>query len=92
MIKSIRHKALRAYWTGGKTKGLNADWLPRLRIILNALEAAHTPTDMDLPGLHLHALHGDLAGYFSVRLTGNYRVIFMAEDDGFTLVDILDYH
>ena len=92
MIKSIRHKALRNYWTKGETKGLNANWLPKLRIVLDALEAAQEPEEMNFPGAHFHPLKGDLAGFYSVRLTGNYRVIFQSEEDGFTLVDIVDYH
>lgn len=47
---------------------------------------------MDFPGSHFHVLKGNLAGYYSVRLTGNFRVIFQSEEDGFTLVDIVDYH
>ncbi len=92
MIKSIKHKALRSYWTKGQSKGLNAEWLPRIRIIMDALDAANAPEDMNFPGSRFHALKGDLVGYYSVRLTGNYRIIFQSEEDGFTLVDITDYH
>jgi len=92
MIKSIKHKALRNYLTKGQTKGLNADWLPKLRIILAALEAADEPEEMNFPGSRFHALKGDLDGFYSVRLTGNYRVIFQSEEDGFTHIDIMDYH
>lgn len=92
MIKNIRHKGLRNYWTKGRTGGLNINWLPKLRIILAALETAEDPKDMNVPGLYFHALKGDLAGFYSVRLTGNYRVIFRSEEDGFASVDIMDYH
>ncbi|MEE9376229.1 MAG: hypothetical protein V3V04_07815 [Rhizobiaceae bacterium] len=43
MIKSIKHKALRNYWAKGLTKGLNTNWLPKIRIILSALDAANRP-------------------------------------------------
>ena len=92
MIKSIKHKALRNYWAKGQTKGLSANWLPKLRIILAALDAADEPEEMNFPGSRFHALKGDLAGFYSVRVTGNYRVIFQSEEDGFTLIDIKDYH
>lgn len=92
MIKSIRHKALRSYWTNGGTKVLDSRWLPKLRIILAALDTAETAEEVDFPGSHFHVLKGNLAGYYSVRLTGNFRVIFQSEEDGFTLVDIVDYH
>lgn len=92
MIKSFKNKALRNYWTKGQTKGLNAKWLPKLRIILSALADAEAPEDMNFPGSYFHPLKGDLVGFYSVRLTGNYRVIFQSEEDGFTLIDIVDYH
>lgn len=92
MIKSIRHKALRNFWTKGLPKGLNAEWLPRLRLILAALDAADSPEQMNFPGSYFHALKGDLSGFYSVRLTANYRVIFQSEEDGFTMIDIVDYH
>lgn len=92
MIVSIRHKALRKFWSTGNTKGLNSAWFPRLQIIMDALEAADDPEEMNFPGMHFHALRGDLTGFYSVRLTGNYRVIFQHDGDGFVLVDIVDYH
>jgi len=92
VIKSIRHKALRNYWLKGQTKGLNANWLPKLRIILAALEAADEPEEMNFPGSRFHSLKGEMSGFYSVRVTGNYRVIFQSEEDGFTLIDIMDYH
>ena len=92
MIRSIRHKALRAYWTEGKTKGLSAGWLAKLTMIMDALEAAETADDMNIPGLRFHRLQGDLAGRYSVRLTGNWRVTFSWSGQDATDIDIEDYH
>ena len=92
MIGSIRHKALRNYWTRGQTKGLNAEWIQKLRRILAALDAAERPEQMNYPGSYFHPLKGEQAGRFSVRLTGNYRVTFGWDDDGAAHLDIEDYH
>lgn len=92
MIKSIRHKGLKAYWTKGQTKGLNAGWLPKVRIIMSALDAADEPEQMNFPGSRFHSPKGDMGDYYSVRLTGNYRVIFQFDGEGFILIDITDYH
>lgn len=92
MIESIKHKSLDNYWQNGKTKGLNASWLPKLRIMLDALEAAEEPNDMNFPSSNFHSSKGELKGYYSIKLTGNYRMIFKFEEDGFTLIDIVDYH
>ena len=54
MIGSIRHKALRNYWTKGQATGLNAKWIRKLRRILAALEAADEPEGMNYPGSHFH--------------------------------------
>ena len=45
MVGSIRHKALRNYWTKGQTKGLNAEWLRKLARILSALEPPIGPSN-----------------------------------------------
>ena len=92
MIGSIRHKALRRYWTTGQTKGLNTKWVGKLRRILSALDAADRPEEMNYPGSHYHSLIGDRAGRYSVRLTANVRVTFGWDDDGASDVDIEDYH
>jgi len=47
---------------------------------------------MDLPGWRLHSLKGDLAGFWSVTIRANWRVIFRFEDSDVTDVDYLDYH
>ncbi|WP_424992700.1 type II toxin-antitoxin system RelE/ParE family toxin [Oceaniradius stylonematis] len=92
MIRSIRHKALKAYWTEGKTKGLNAQWLRKLDRIMTALDAAEKPEAMNYPGARFHSLTGDKAGRYSVRLTGNYRVTFAWSDQDAIDVDLEDYH
>ena len=92
MIGSIRHKALRNYWTKGRAKGLNAEWIRKLRRILAALEAADEPEGMNYPGSYFHPLKGGRAGRYAVRLTSNFRVTFGWDDDGAADVDIEDYH
>jgi toxin HigB-1 len=47
---------------------------------------------MNQPGYVLHPLRGDLGGFWSVRVSGNWRVIFRFEDGGAFDVDLVDYH
>ena len=47
---------------------------------------------MNVPGWQLHALRGDLSGHWSVRVNGNWRLIFCFEGEDAVLVDYLDYH
>ncbi len=92
MIGSIRHKGLRDYWTRGQAKGLNTDWIRRLRRILSGLEAAERPEQMNYPGSYFHPLKGDRVGRYAVRLSANMRVTFGWDGDGAVDVDIEDYH
>ena len=46
----------------------------------------------DAPGFRLHPLKGDRAGQWSVRVSGNWRVVFRFEDGEAVDVDLIDYH
>lgn len=92
MIKKIRHRGLRAFYETGKAKGINADWIGRIERILTLLDAATEPAGMDMPGFHLHSLKGDYKGFWSVRVTGNYRIVWHFEDGDATDIDLIDYH
>ncbi len=59
---------------------------------LARLDHATGPENMDLPGFRLHALKGDLSGYRSVRVSGNWRIVFRFEGVHATEVDLIDYH
>lgn len=92
MIKSFQHKGLRAFYETGSTKGIRVDHAKRLARVLPFLDRATAPADVDLPGWRLHQLKGDLAGYWSITISGNWRVIFRFVGTDVELVDYLDYH
>jgi len=60
--------------------------------ILGLLDGAIDPAEMDLPGYRLHLLRGDLAGFWSVAISGNWRIIFRFDGVQDCDVDLLDYH
>ena len=93
MIKSIRHKGLKRFFEKGASKGLNPQWVPRLRSLLAVLKTADQPKDMDLPGARLHPLKGDYAGFWSVDVTGNWRLVWRFDEAGNVHdVDLVDTH
>jgi toxin HigB-1 len=92
VIGSFRHKGLAALYYDDRTKGVKQSQVKRLRQILALLDTAVTIEDMNLPGLRLHRLVGDLAGFYAVSVSGNWRVIFRFEDDRAMEVDLIDYH
>ena len=92
MIKSFRHKGLKAFYLTGSKAGINAKHSDRLRLILARLDAASEPRDMNLPGLRLHKLSGRLKDFWAVDVSGNRRVIFKFERQDVLDIDYLDYH
>ncbi|MGG7003073.1 UNVERIFIED_CONTAM: type II toxin-antitoxin system RelE/ParE family toxin, partial [Pseudomonas aeruginosa] len=91
MIISFRHKGLEVFFKTGKTKGIQAAHAQRLRRQLLALSEANNPGDMNQVGWRLHSLKGDLAGYWSVRVSGNWRLTFRFVGEDVELVDYQDY-
>jgi proteic killer suppression protein len=92
MIKTWQHKGLKKFYETGKTSGINPNHARRLTIILQLLDAAEKPKDLDLPGFNFHALKGELKNYYSVKVNGNWRIIFQFEEQDVILVNYLDYH
>lgn len=92
VIKSFQHKGLEAFFRTGNKAGIQAHHAGRLRTMLFALDSAVKPTDMNAPGWRLHALTGKLKGYWSVSVSGNWRLIFRFQGTDAELVDYLDYH
>lgn len=92
MIRSFRHKGLRLLYEKGDESRLPADQLGKIERILARLDQASLPSHMDLPGYRLHPLKGELAGFWAVSVTGNWRVIFQMTEGHVTEVDLVDYH
>ena len=92
MIRGFRHKGAEAFLRKGSVRGLPPQVLPRLRLILADLDAADDLDGLSLPGYQLHPLKGELRGFWSLRVTGNFRVIFRFEKNEPWDVDLVDYH
>jgi proteic killer suppression protein len=92
VIQGFRHKALKRLFENGERKGIRTDLIEKVENILAFLNRARAPDDMNLPGFRLHPLRGDLAGFWSVTVRANWRVIFRLEDGHAYDVDLVDYH
>jgi proteic killer suppression protein len=88
----FRHIGLRRFWERGDSSRLNPDHVARIARLLDDLEAAENPADMDLPGLRLHQLAGNRRGTWSVRVSANWRLSFRFEDGEAVDIDLTDYH
>jgi toxin HigB-1 len=92
MIRSFRHKGLERFFLTGSKAGIQPSHAYRLEDQLSALNVATKPEHMNFPGWKLHALKGNLAGHWSVNVSGNWRLTFRFEDEDAILVDYQDYH
>jgi proteic killer suppression protein len=92
MIKSFRHKGLKAFFEKGSLAGIQAAHAPRLGAMLRRLNEATDAQAMNLPGWGLHPLKGALKGHWSVWVNGNWRLTFRFDGTDTELVDYQDYH
>ena len=86
MIKTFAHKGLRELFETGKSKRIRPDMRKKLVIQLDQLNQATKPYDMNLPGYDLHEYSYAQKGTWSIKVTGNFRILFRF--DGPDAVDV----
>ena len=91
MIGKIKNKGLADLHRTGKTRRISADRVRKCIRILQLLEAATKPEDMNIVGLHFHSLEG-APKRWSVQVTANYRITFGWSGEAALDVDLEDYH
>jgi proteic killer suppression protein len=92
VIVSFRHKGLEQLYRHGSKKGVQTAHVPKLLRILSTLDVAQMPQDLSIPSFRTHQLKGNLAGYWSIWVNGNWRVTFRFVENDVELVDYQDYH
>lgn len=92
MIRSFRHRGLERYFERSDHGGIPAQFTGRLERMLDRLDAATKPQDMNLPGYGFHQLKGKRRGTYAVTVTGNWRLTFRFENENAVDVDLEDYH
>lgn len=92
MIVSFQHKGLKLFYEKGNASKLQPQHVAKIRLILTRLDAAVSPTDLNVPGYGLHQLVGDSAGFWAVKVDKNYRIVFRFDGVNMQDVDYLDYH
>ena len=92
MIKSFKHKGLKLFFETGKSAGIQAKHVKKLRMQLAAIDTAQVLDDIDLPGFSLHSLKGERSGIWSISVSGNWRVTFEFRDGNAYILNYEDYH
>ena len=92
MIRSVKHRGLKRLYERGDPSRVPHNHLKRIEDILALLDVAELPQALALPGYDLHPLKGDLKGFWSVKVSGNWRVVFRFADRNVFDVNLIDYH
>lgn len=94
MLRSsrIKCKKLKRFVVKGDESKIRPEWRRRVERILNALDVAVHPAELDVPGYRWHELSGDRKGTFSVLVSHNWRITFRWDLQGPFDVDLEDYH
>lgn len=90
--RQFRDKGLLRFWKDDDETGIPQVNTKRLSRQLDRLMKATSSREMDVPGWVLERLHGDMRGYWSVRVTGNWRLIFRFERRQPVGIEMIDYH
>jgi proteic killer suppression protein len=92
VIRRIRHRGLRRIYQDDDRREVNPKQADKIARILARLDEATRPEHVDIPGFRLQPLRGELAGYWSITVHANWRIIFRFEQGDATDVDLVDYH
>ncbi len=94
MISSFRHKGLQRYWAKDDASKIPSEMVNRIRRILDLLNTVtEVPQDFEpFKNYRIHPLKGDLTGFWSLDVTGNYRILFKFENKNAYDVDLQDTH
>jgi len=92
MIKSFRHRGLQRLYERGDRSRINPALVEKVETALGLLDVAETPEAVNLPGYRLYPLRGDWLEFWSIRVSGNWRLIFRFDDRDVCDVDLVDYH
>ena len=94
-LTGFRHKGLRQLHDDDSPRGVPPAMADKLRKLLFALETAN---DLDqvarFLGWKLHPLKGNLREFWSLTVTGNWRLIFRYDPETNIAhdIDLIDYH
>lgn len=92
MIQSFADKSTEQIYSDQFVKAF-AGFDRQARRKLQLLNSAQSLIDLTVPpGNRLEALKGDLAGWHSIRINNQWRIIFKWQNNDAFSVQIIDYH
>jgi proteic killer suppression protein len=81
-LARFRHKGLKQLYEDDNAKGVSPAMADKLRKLLFTLDTADDLEQVGrFPGWKLHPLKGDRQGFWSLTVTGNWRLIFRYDEE-----------
>ena len=94
MIDNFKHRGFERFFKRSDYRGIPAQHAARIERMLDRLDGAVKPEDMNLPGYRFHPLKGARKGEYAVIVSGNWRITFGFEGENASAIDVNleDYH
>ena len=92
MILSFKQKELEKFFQTGRGKIPQPIHRRRTAMILDLLNAATEPGNMNFPGSGFHKLQPRTDDRYAVSISGNWRICFVFRNGNAYNVEYIDYH
>lgn len=92
MITSFKNKGLKELFENGRTGKIDAKLQGKIVRVLDALNQATRPAQMNFPGYDFHALQGFDPKRYTVHVNGPWCVTFEFDGENAVKVDFEQYH
>ena len=93
MIQGFGDSETEKIWEGIQSRKLPVDIQNVARRKLRMINNSQNISDLRIPPAnHLEKLSGNLAGFYSIRINKQWRIIFKFQNDNASEVEIVDYH
>ena len=93
MIQGFGDSETEKIWEGIQSRKPPVDIQNVARRKLRMINNSQNISDLRIPPAnHLEKLSGNLAGFYSIRINKQWRIIFKFQNDNASEVEIVDYH
>lgn len=92
MIRTWWHKGLKELFEKGRSRRVRPDLQARALLMLDALDAATSPSGLHLPGFDFHRLRGHRPPRYTIHVNGPWCITFEFRDGEAHRVDLEQYH
>ncbi len=92
MIRTWKHKGLKDLFETGRSRRVRPDLQNRALLVLDALDAATKPSDLNMPGFSFHRLRDHRPTRYSVHVNGPWCITFEFKDGEADRVSLEQYH